>query len=145
MNDMTTFAGHIAPASACPTCGRHYGNGPLTIDFGSGKISQGGRSISAPRRELLLAAALNDAFPKWLTHEEARCAMWHEDECEIASDNGLYTHTSKLRSRLRKAGFQITIVHPRGQGLAFKALDKPGVHSKSPTKFEQPSAQLVDA
>lgn len=125
MNDMTTFAGHLSTAKpqACPTCGQHWGHGPLSVDISLGTISSGQRTIRAPRREVLIAAALNDAFPKGLTHDALMRAAYHPDEWEKASDNTLFSHTCKLRKRLREAGFPIAIVHPRGLGVAMQVVE----------------------
>lgn len=145
MNDMTAFrTGRHTPS--CPTCGRHYGHGPLTVDFGAGTIKSGARTIHAPRRELLLAAALNDAYPAALSNDTALRALYHEDEWDRkASENALYSHSSKLRSRLRKAGIPVTVVHPRALGVALQVADSPGLHSDSPSRSEQRARQLADA
>lgn len=95
----------------CPRCGQPINRAPAEL---LAVIA----SIDMPRREHRLAEALLGAFPRRVTTSTAAGAVY-DDESEDYLDAAalVWSHTSKLRRRLRGTGW--TITSKRFDGIQF--------------------------
>ena len=95
----------------CPHCGNLISRAPVALVAAIA-------STDMPRRERRLAEALLDVFPRRLATPAAAGAVYDDESEDYIDAAGLvWSHTSKLRRRLRGTGW--TITSKRFDGIQF--------------------------
>ncbi|MFT4171228.1 MAG: response regulator transcription factor [Rhodocyclaceae bacterium] len=92
--------------------------GALTFDFSAREAMVQGRSVSLPRRQMLILEALIYRQGRTVQREALREAVYgFEDSIQ---SNALDAHISKLRRALEQAGARVEIVVIRGVGYLLR-------------------------